>query len=44
MEKIAVGPKIGRVVSLSKTIEENLEAISKKNTQADESDNSCCFR
>jgi fructose-1,6-bisphosphatase II len=30
MEKIAVGPKIGRVVSLSKTIEENLEAISKK--------------
>jgi fructose-1,6-bisphosphatase II len=30
MEKIAVGPKIGRVVSLSKTIEENLDAISKK--------------
>ncbi len=30
MEKIAVGPKIGKVVSLSKTIEENLDAISKK--------------
>ncbi|MBI5223096.1 class II fructose-bisphosphatase [Candidatus Micrarchaeota archaeon] len=30
MEKIAVGPKIGNVVSLSKTVEENLEAIHKK--------------
>ena len=30
MEKIAVGPKIGNIVSLSKTVEENLDAISKK--------------
>ncbi len=30
MEKIAVGPKIGNVVSLSKSVEENLEMISKK--------------
>src|SRR3989338_9973347 len=30
MEKIAVGPKIGNVVSLSKSVEENLDAISKK--------------
>ncbi len=30
MEKIAVGPNIGNVVSLSKSVEENLDAISKK--------------
>lgn len=30
MEKIAVGPKIGDVVSLSKSVEENLDAIAKK--------------
>ncbi|MDO8553323.1 MAG: class II fructose-bisphosphatase [Candidatus Micrarchaeota archaeon] len=30
MEKIAVGPKVGRVVSLTKSIEENLDAIAKK--------------
>ncbi len=30
MEKIAVGPKVGRVVSLSKSVEENLDAIAKK--------------
>jgi fructose-1,6-bisphosphatase II len=30
MEKIAVGPKIGRAVSLSKSIEENIKAIAKK--------------
>ncbi len=30
MEKIAVGPKIGNVVSLSKSVEENLDAIAKK--------------
>lgn len=30
MEKIAVGPKIGNVVSLSKSVEENLDAIHKK--------------
>ena len=30
MEKIAVGPKVGPVVSLSKSVEENLDAIAKK--------------
>lgn len=30
MEKIAVGPKIGNTVSLSKSVEENLDVISKK--------------
>ncbi|MBI5227263.1 class II fructose-bisphosphatase [Candidatus Micrarchaeota archaeon] len=30
MEKIAVGPKIGNSVSLSKSVEENLDAIAKK--------------
>ncbi|VVC02463.1 Bacterial fructose-1,6-bisphosphatase, glpX-encoded [Candidatus Bilamarchaeum dharawalense] len=30
MDKIAVGPRIGPVVSLSKSIEENLDAIAKK--------------
>lgn len=30
MEKIAVGPKIGNAVSLSKSVEENLDAIARK--------------
>lgn len=30
MDKIAVGPKVGRVVSLSKSVEENLDAVAKK--------------
>jgi fructose-1,6-bisphosphatase II len=30
MEKIAVGPKVGNAVSLSKSVEENLDAIAKK--------------